>query len=135
MIRLFRILYIAIEIGLYLHPNNLGAWHVVSEGSVKITVFPADCLHRTDCHFIRSTVGYSEFPAYSHVVHFLHDCLYVYLISQCTYLTIRSGKLLPDKEFRSGLIYNSFTDVKCSINSNLHIAMQMGLYLPQECFS
>src|SRR5256885_15944862 len=46
----------------------LSAWRIVSEDSSFALVFPADYLHRTDCHFLRSTVGYSDVPAFSQVL-------------------------------------------------------------------
>lgn len=50
------------------YPLVKGFWRVVSEGFRVKRIFPADCLHRTDCHFQKgSTVGYSGIPAYSQI--------------------------------------------------------------------
>ena len=47
-------LHVAMQLGLYLHLLVIGTWHVVSEGShfrqLAERAFPADCLHRMDCH-------------------------------------------------------------------------------------
>jgi hypothetical protein len=57
-------LHVAVQLGLYLHPSADGARRIVSEDSgighctlqialhvaIADPVFPADCLHLSDCH-------------------------------------------------------------------------------------
>ena len=65
-------LHVAMQLGLSLHPLVVDARRIVSEDSRKrvFLIFPADCLHRSDCHCSprrTSTVGYSGVPAYGRV--------------------------------------------------------------------
>ena len=49
--------------------TNRDGWRMASEDSDgDLSVFPADCPHRTHCHRLANqagSAGYSEFPAYS----------------------------------------------------------------------